>query len=198
LVLPDVTFHWVEIHPVLKEALTGEFELVQTDEGSSIYSLIRSRSEAREAEAQAKRAGYEALVGRLRNGLAQILPADAVVAVISKGDPELLNLQGRRVWHFPQTPSGEYAGRHPRDSAAAIAHLEELRAKGLEYLVIPAPYYWWLEFYAELAQHLQTHYKLVEQNEDWRLYDLRPPRGAAIAKLKRMLRSWIGSNRALL
>ena len=41
------------------------------------------------------------------------MPADATVLVASKGDAELLKLDGRTAWHFPQTLEGVYAGAHP-------------------------------------------------------------------------------------
>ena len=80
------------------------------------------------------------------------------MAVISKGDAGLLEFEGRAGWHFPQTPSGAYAGHHPADSAAAIAHLEELRTRGAEYLVIPETAAWWLEYYDEFAGYLDQLY----------------------------------------
>src|SRR5205085_730238 len=83
------------------------------------------------------------------------------VIVVSKGDDELLNLDGRIGWHFPQTEDGAYIGYHPADSVAAIAHLEALRAKGADYLLIPSPSLWWLEHYSGFKNHLEDHYRRV-------------------------------------
>ena len=74
-----------------------------------------------------------------------------------QGDPALLKLgRRRRGLHFPQTNDGVYAGYHPRDAAAAVRHLEELRRKGAEYLVLPATAFWWLEHYVGLNRHLDA------------------------------------------
>jgi hypothetical protein len=83
------------------------------------------------------------------------------VIVISKGDDELLRLDGKQGWHFPRATNGVYAGFYPADSAAAIAHLEELRAAGGDYLLIPETALWWLDHYAEFRRHLESHYRRV-------------------------------------
>jgi 2-polyprenyl-3-methyl-5-hydroxy-6-metoxy-1,4-benzoquinol methylase len=98
---------------------------------------------------------------RVRALVRAVLPADARVLVISKGDDDLLKLDGRVGWHFPQTSEGVYAGHHPADSAEAIEHLETLKAKGAGYLLIPAAAFWWLEFYADFCRHLETNCRLL-------------------------------------
>src|SRR5262249_20224921 len=47
---------------------------------------------------------YQELTERVRWLVHQTLPPNAVVAVVSKGDDTLLDLYGRRAWHFPQAP----------------------------------------------------------------------------------------------
>lgn len=106
-------------------------------------------------------AEYASLVARIQGVVTASVPAGASVLVVSKGDPALLDLPGVTALHFPQDGSGEYAGHHPLDGAAATAELEERRRAGAEYLVIPATSRWWLEFYEELAQHLAGHCDLV-------------------------------------
>jgi hypothetical protein len=88
------------------------------------------------------------------------------VAVVSKGDDDLLKLDGRRGWHFLQNEKGEYAGYYPADSAEAIARLEALREKGAEFLLFPATALWWLEHYTEFKRHLQSRYSEVVCQED--------------------------------
>jgi hypothetical protein len=83
------------------------------------------------------------------------VPPAATVVVVSRGDDELLQLSPRRAWHFPQDRDGDYVGHHPRDSAEAIAQLEELRARGAGYIVFPSTALWWLDHYTELAEHLR-------------------------------------------
>src|SRR5439155_4204046 len=86
---------------------------------------------------------YAHLVRRVRTKVSELVPSDAIVLVVSKGDDALLDLGVRTAWHFPQDDRGAYAGFHPADSTAAIAHLEALRARGGQYLLIPSTSLWW-------------------------------------------------------
>ena len=99
------------------------------------------------------------------------MPAEAKIAVVSKGDEELLQLHGRESWHFPQTQGGIYAGYHPADSAAAITHLEDLRARGAEYLLFPATAFWWLSHYGDFGRYLGRH-RRVYDDSDCIIFDL--------------------------
>jgi len=100
------------------------------------------------------------------------IPAQATVAVISKGDSRLLNLQGCRAWHFPQDESGSYAGHHPADSDEAIAHLECLRARGAAYLLIPDSSLWWLDHYTGFREHLDARYWRLPTDPICAIYQL--------------------------
>ncbi len=111
-------------------------------------------------------AEYADLVARIHAAVAATVPPGSSVLVISKGDAALLAMPGLSAAHFPQDGSGEYAGHHPLDGAAATAALEELRRSGAEYLVLPATARWWLDYYGELATHLATHCRLVHDDPD--------------------------------
>jgi hypothetical protein len=78
-----------------------------------------------------------ALVRRVRELEGGVVPADTSVLVVSKGDDDFLQREGRRAWRFPRAAEGGYAGYYPAYAAAAIAHLEALRAEGTDYLVPP-------------------------------------------------------------
>jgi len=108
-------------------------------------------------------------------------PAEAVVAVVSKGDPRLTEFAERSGRHFPAGPDGRYAGYYPRTSEEAIAQLEAARAEGVEYLCLPATALWWLEHYAGLAAWLGVHCRVVaDQRDTGIVYDLlRSPAEAA-------------------
>lgn len=117
---------------------------------------------------------YPNLITRLRETVNDHLPAEAVVAVVSKGDDELLNLGGRAGWHFPQDERGVYSGYYPADSATAIQHLEALRSRGAEYLLFPSTALWWLDHYTELRQFLEQNYKLlVKEDNTCHIFSLR-------------------------
>jgi hypothetical protein len=104
---------------------------------------------------------YAALIARVQLTAAAAVPPGANVLVLSKGDAGLLELPGRAAFHFPQDAAGAYAGHHPPDSAAAVAHLRELQAGGAEYLVVPATASWWLDYYSGFAEHLAAHARVV-------------------------------------
>lgn len=108
---------------------------------------------------------YAALVRRIRRVVRQTLPEGATVAVVSRGDPDLLSLDGRAAWHFPRDSSGEYAGFHPRESTDAISHLEALRAEGAEFL-LPSTALWWLDHYEEFRRHLETCFATLLRDDD--------------------------------
>jgi hypothetical protein len=106
---------------------------------------------------------YAELVGRVQAAVISHVPAGASVLVASKGDAALVQLPGLRASHFPQSESGGYAGHHPRDGAAVIGALEELRRRGAEYLVVPATAQWWFDYYEGLGAHLAGHGRLVAE-----------------------------------
>jgi glycosyltransferase involved in cell wall biosynthesis len=123
---------------------------------------------------------YQEMVERVRQAMVEAIPEGSTVAVISRGDPELLKVTARCGWHFPQDERGTYAGHYPRDSAAAIRQVESVRQKGAGFLVFPHTAAWWLDHYAELKDYLERNYSEVM----WRdgtcvIFDLRD--GAAQA-----------------
>jgi glycosyltransferase involved in cell wall biosynthesis len=116
---------------------------------------------------------YLRLIAKIRQIVDAHVPPKAVVAVVSKGDDQLLRFRRQRGCHFPQTRGGVYAGHHPANSAEAIAHLEELISRGVEYLLVPSTSFWWFEHYREFKQHLDGHYKeAVNEPECCRVYAL--------------------------
>jgi hypothetical protein len=121
---------------------------------------------------------YQNLRRRIRENALTHLPPGATVIVVSKGDDEVLRLDGRKGWHFPQAGDGQYANRYPAHSAEAIAQLEALRAKGGSFLLIPKPAFWWLEYYSRFKDHLEHHYQLAMRDDDTCLiFDLRGAHG---------------------
>jgi GT2 family glycosyltransferase len=117
---------------------------------------------------------YVELVERVRQQVVEAIPARATVLVVSRGDEELLHLDGRRAWHFPRSDDGSYAGHHPADSREAIARLEEERTAGAEYIVFPATAAWWLDHYERLRRHLDGNYeRMLSDPETCVVFDLR-------------------------
>lgn len=115
---------------------------------------------------------YKELVANIRAVVETILPLECTVAVVSKGDSELLNLHGRRAWHLPCGDDGVYTGHHPADSQEAIEHLESLRSRGADYLLVPNTAFWWLDHYSEFRTQLESHYRCIFSDESCRIYSL--------------------------
>ena len=114
---------------------------------------------------------YAALVNRVRDIVKATVPGDKTLLIVSKGDENLVKFADRAAWHFPRNGKG-YAGHYPTDSAAAIKHLESLRAEGAEYLVFPQTAFWWLNHYAALKQYLETTGQPLHSNADCIIYRL--------------------------
>jgi glycosyltransferase involved in cell wall biosynthesis len=127
-------------------------------------------------EVRAFFSGYQRLVRYIREVANGVVPDGAIVAVVSKGDEDLVELgDKRRGWHFPQNENGVYVGYHPADSAEAISHLEELREKGAKFLLFPGTAFWWLEQYRTFRQHLDVTYQRVWDDEVCLIYRLCKP-----------------------
>jgi hypothetical protein len=109
----------------------------------------------------------------------------STVAVISKGDERLTDLSERTALPFPQDEEGVLLGYNPSSGRSPVAQLEVARARGAEYLLIPAPSVWWLEHYPELRRHLTARYRLLRWDAETAvLFDLRTaqePEGRARA-----------------
>ena len=135
----------------------------------------------RPARASLEPAAYRELRGRLLGLLRASLPAGSSALVVSRGDARLLEVgRGVAARHFPADASGEYAGHHPADGAAAIAELEEQRRHGAGFLVLPETALWWLDHYPDLARHLEGRYAVLARDPAAGVvYDLRRPLAAA-------------------
>jgi hypothetical protein len=109
---------------------------------------------------------YEELCRAVGTAVTEATPPQSIVAVVSKGDPKLVELEGRSGLHFPGDAEGRYAGFHPRTSEEAIAQVDSARAAGAEYLCIPATAFWWLEHYQAFANWLGAHCRSVGSDPD--------------------------------
>jgi len=118
---------------------------------------------------------YRQLIGDLREIVHSVAPAGSTVLVVNRGDARLLDFDNRDGWHFPQDPSGTYAGFYPADSMAAITHLESLRKRGAEFLVFPHTSCWWLDHYEGLRDYLDEHYQRAWSDRRCVIYDLKGP-----------------------
>lgn len=63
--------------------------------------------------------------------------------------------------------------RYPAKGREAIEQVERLRTKGGEFLIAPRNAFTFFEKYPELEEYLDHHYRIVQDDEFCRIYDLR-------------------------
>ena len=169
LLVPQTALWWMEHYPLFAEHLEQRFKVHCREEAGVLFDLRHPRK----LPALERATPYQQLTQRMRKVVTKSIPAGSVVAVVSKGDGELLKLDGVTAWHFPQGKGGVYAGHHPAKCADAIAHLEELRRRGADYLVLPSTAFWWLDSYGEFARHLAGNcHKIVDDSRTCIIYRL--------------------------
>jgi GT2 family glycosyltransferase len=122
---------------------------------------------------------YEQLVQQIRAGVARHVAPASVVAVVSRGDDALIDLADGEGWHFPRAADGAYAGHHPATSDEAIERLNDARDRGADYLLIPQTMRWWMDFYREFADFLQSRCRVVADTEAFLLFALHERAGVA-------------------
>ncbi|MDX1578041.1 MAG: glycosyltransferase family 2 protein, partial [Gemmatimonadota bacterium] len=152
-------------------------ELVPRGEYGDLFRANRARFEGkweREWTTHSRRTPlrYVRVVEEARRLVSDLVPEGATVAVVSRGDEELVAFSGRTGWHFPRQGDGTYAGHYPADGPAAVAQVEALHGAGADYLLIPEPAFWWLEYYEELERHLARHCAEVARTDGGLLFRL--------------------------
>lgn len=122
------------------------------------------------------------VIAACRDLIRRSVPRTARVLVVSKEDPAELDLYGRATSSFPQDANGRYPGFSLGSDDACIAHLESLRARGHEYLLVPSTSHWWLERFPRFALHLRRHYRVMDVRNAGVLVDLTtaPPAGTRL------------------
>jgi mannosyltransferase OCH1-like enzyme len=119
----------------------------------------------------AGRAKFEAKVRQfVTEDIEQIIPAGSLFILVNKG--RWIETNGRRSVPFPEH-DGEWAG-YPTDDAAAIDELERLRRAGAQFIVFPAPMFYWLDTYRMFRDYLYAKARPVISNERALIFDLRP------------------------
>ena len=152
-----------------EEAVSKLEEIAPVDE--SMIELAKRIHETR----------YERALAGFKDAVDSVVPSGKTVAVVSRGDDELLELDGRQGHHFPAAQGGSYAGSYPADSASAIRLVEKTRVKGAHFLAFPEPALWWLEHYDGMCAHLEGHYRRMHRTEGCVIFDLTSRPDAASA-----------------
>jgi hypothetical protein len=103
--------------------------------------------------------------------LNRMTPKNSLIAAADNGDPTVFYYAERKGWHFPEK-EGIYNGE-PRESAQAIADLEQLTSRGANYLVFTKDTKWWLDYHRAFAQHLAENARLMETTSGFKIYELK-------------------------
>lgn len=147
---------------------------------AALWQLQKALAARKGAPAPSRWLEYRNQVRQVTETVCRVTPPGASVAVVSRGDDRLLDLPARRGEHLPQDGSGQFAGFYPADGGKAVACLEALRSRGVQYLALPPTSRWWLEHYPELADHLsQVGTPLVPEDSEALVFALEPPAGEA-------------------
>ena len=109
---------------------------------------------------------HQQVMPRIREVVRAAVPTHAIALVASGGADDLLTIDVREAWHFPQSDRGVHDAGKAVDGDALVAHLDELRARGAQYLVLPAPTMWWLNRFTTLRSHLDQRADLVARRDD--------------------------------
>jgi glycosyltransferase involved in cell wall biosynthesis len=100
----------IEFYKYINAYLDFRYDEIISAEVSKRYHRLVMAQKPAELKAQLEqgREGgtYRQLVCRIREVVRTTLPPDARVLVVSKGDDDLLKLDGREGWHFPRVEGG--------------------------------------------------------------------------------------------
>jgi glycosyltransferase involved in cell wall biosynthesis len=169
-------------------SLRSDLQMIRHDvrkQAAELHRVVQRFEHAEKVRAQDERSAGESLVREIRSAVDAVVPAGARLLVASTGNDDLLRLRGRRASHFPQGEGGRYAGRDPASSRAAVDHLEALRRRGAQYLVLTPSTIAWLDRFDGFREHLSEGCRLVHRDERCVVYDVR--------RRRRLLRT--GGNR---
>ena len=117
---------------------------------------------------------YRQLLDRVRASVVKNLPPEVPVAVASLGDEAMLELDGRRAWHFPGAVADSALAYTIDDTVRLLEQLEALRQAGAQYLLLPASAWSWSARYPKLNRWIETLYHpIVRDDGVCNIYDLR-------------------------
>jgi len=110
---------------------------------------------------------------RVRQAICAGVPADSTMLIAGRISDELRDVGGRRAQQFPRDGWMFDPERIGERGRLAVAHLEELRHLGAEFLVVPATAFWWLDRVLELKQHLESRYRTAVDENTCKIFALR-------------------------
>jgi GT2 family glycosyltransferase len=181
IVFPRTSLWWLEYYTEFSRHLSSRYELARSGDDCVIFDVRRVRGASSslaaapvvgvEDEQQLRNgqspdaAAHEApldddSVEGIRRAVAAELPPAATVLVAAQGDARHLDVRSRRALRFPTAELGIDIGR-PTDAEAVMAHLEESRARGAEFLVFPKSVFHVVEGEGDFADYLHHRYSTI-------------------------------------
>ena len=120
-------------------------------------------------------AAYRDLVRDIRDVVGRVVPAGGDVMVVSKGDNNLLQFEGRTGCPLSGDRHGRLRRLSPRrqrcrDRGAGSGH-----RPGAPVLLFPGTSLWWLDHYDGFRAHLDARYPRLWSDRQCVLYDVRQP-----------------------
>ena len=125
------------------------------------------------------------LIRSIREITHAIVPMGSILLVVSEGDDELLRFENREASPFPQTDEGQTEETCLVDDTMVIAQLEELRTYGANFLLVPRPAFWWLDYYPGVRQYLEDHYAQLWSDDQCVIYRLNSVPRSVITRFRR-------------
>ena len=103
--------------------------------------------------------------------LANIIPKENKFILVDQEQLRELMALGKQAIPVLEC-SGQYWGP-PADDQTATRELTRLRQSGAKFLVFAWPAFWWLDFYSDFEQYLQSRFSCVLKNDRVVVFDLR-------------------------
>jgi FkbM family methyltransferase len=113
---------------------------------------------------------WSILSARFRDDVTSALPAGSSFVLIDDTTLGIDDLLGRKAIPCLER-DGEYGGA-PEDGEQAVADLARQTARGVRYLAVAWPSFWWLEEYPELAEHLGSTWRRVVDTDAAIIFEL--------------------------
>ena len=116
---------------------------------------------------------YEGLIERVRETANAMIPRNATVLVVSRGDEELLRHRPPAArCTFPRTSSGATPATTRRTATLRSQSSRACARAAREYLLLPSTAFWWLDYYEGLRDHLERNYPPIVSADDCVVFEL--------------------------
>lgn len=107
----------------------------------------------------------------LSKKIQSLTPENSTLIIVDEGNFDASIFPQRHPIPFLEQ-DGQYWGP-PENDDAAIEAIEQMQENGASFVVVAWPAFWWLDFYREWSEHLNSRYRCIIQNKRIVLFDLR-------------------------